>query len=563
MVARTSWTSRRSCPPGADPVWASPGPGRGRRSVRVASAGTDTFTVDSTADTNDADKGDGVCADATGHCTLRAAITEAELLAGDITIDFDLPGTAPVTIQLGSRLPYITRIGSSLTIDGYSQPGSRVNTATYGSNAIPGVRLRGNGAAKDETGLYITSGGNLIRGLLLSDLNRGVMVDGPDAVGNRIMGNWMGFDRAGKNDPKGLDGVLVNTGATDTRIGSSDPADRNVIGNYKKGIDQYGPGTSRTIIQGNLLCMSPSGAIATCDVGIDHDFGPRDDLVGGDAPGEANIIGRTRWEGIELSHGFDRYGDDDAAWRITGNRIIGNWVGFRMNGRYDARYRSGYQAGTTDSAGIHVWDGSTGNVIARNHVASVFDGIRVRSSTSGKNQVTDNVVGVSPLGERAPMSGWGISLSQGLPSATLRGNVLRNAHKGGVGLLDANVVHVRITDLIVGGTSGPAIHLTRSGKHGANHLLAAPHVSSAVRASTHTVVRGTARAGATVQVYRSGRGVGASGLPSRYLGEVRVPASGSWRLSVSGVTVGDRVTALQIRTNGDTSMMSVGVAVRR
>ncbi|MBV9468263.1 MAG: CSLREA domain-containing protein, partial [Abitibacteriaceae bacterium] len=34
------------------------------------------FTVNSTADTSDANPGDGVCADRSGACTLRAAIQE-------------------------------------------------------------------------------------------------------------------------------------------------------------------------------------------------------------------------------------------------------------------------------------------------------------------------------------------------------------------------------------------------------------------------------------------------------------------------------------------------------
>ncbi len=88
-------------------------------------------------------------------------------------------------------------------------------------------------------------------------------------------------------------------------------------------------------------------------------------------------------------------------------------------------------------------------------------------------------------------------------------------------------------------------------------------MTSAVLATTHTVVRGTARAGATVEVYRSSRGAGKSGLPSRYLGQVQVRSSGSWRIVVSGLRAGERVTALQIRTNGDTSAMSAGVAVRQ
>ena len=46
-----------------------------------------TFTVNSTADTVDETPGDGTCADSTGACTLRAAVMEADALAGTDTID--------------------------------------------------------------------------------------------------------------------------------------------------------------------------------------------------------------------------------------------------------------------------------------------------------------------------------------------------------------------------------------------------------------------------------------------------------------------------------------------
>ncbi len=537
-------------------------PASGSRHVKAAGGSPGTLTVDTTGDATDAHPGDGTCADAAGHCSLRAAITEAEYLAGDITIAFDLAGTAPVTIKIGSRLPFITKLGGSLTIDGYTQPGSAVNTAEYGSNAVPGVRIRGHGADAGENGLFITSGHNLIRGLVLSDLYRGIFIDGPDAAGNRIMGNWIGFDRAGANDPKAGIGVVINSGATGTRVGSAARADRNVIGNFIKAIDQYGRGTRDSIIQGNLLCIAPGGGKAECSVGVDHDFGPRDGLIGGDEPGERNIIGPTRWEGIELSHGWDPDGGDDSPWRITGNRIVGNWIGFRKDGRYNAEYRSGYVKSTADAAGVHIWDGANDNVVARNHVGSRFDGIRIRTSRARGNQVIENVIGVSPRGEKAPMSGWGISLSEGLRGATLRGNVIRNVGRGGVGLLNTNVTAVRISHTIVGGTSGPAIKLARSGSNGANHLLAAPRVSSARITSGHTVVRGTGRAGATVEVYKSSRGSGKAGLPSAFLDGVTVASNGKWQVSVTGLHAGDRVTTLQIRSNDDTSAMSAGVSVR-
>ena len=49
-----------------------------------------TFTVNNTADTEDTNPGDGVCADGSGNCTLRAAIMETNALTGADIIE--LPG---------------------------------------------------------------------------------------------------------------------------------------------------------------------------------------------------------------------------------------------------------------------------------------------------------------------------------------------------------------------------------------------------------------------------------------------------------------------------------------
>ena len=50
--------------------------------VLAAPAQAVVFTVDSTVDAVDAVPGDGICADASGACTLRAAIHEANVLPG-------------------------------------------------------------------------------------------------------------------------------------------------------------------------------------------------------------------------------------------------------------------------------------------------------------------------------------------------------------------------------------------------------------------------------------------------------------------------------------------------
>lgn len=63
-------------------------------SVNVYAA---TFVVNTTADTQDANTGDGMCADSSGLCSLRAAITQANALAGADTITVPA-GTYTTTI---------------------------------------------------------------------------------------------------------------------------------------------------------------------------------------------------------------------------------------------------------------------------------------------------------------------------------------------------------------------------------------------------------------------------------------------------------------------------------
>jgi CSLREA domain-containing protein len=72
-----------------------------------------TFTVNSTADTPDANPGDGVCATAAAVCTLRAAIEEANALLGDDQIN--VPGGS---YSLASELlitSNINIVGSGIT----------------------------------------------------------------------------------------------------------------------------------------------------------------------------------------------------------------------------------------------------------------------------------------------------------------------------------------------------------------------------------------------------------------------------------------------------------------
>jgi uncharacterized repeat protein (TIGR01451 family)/CSLREA domain-containing protein len=78
-----------------------------------------TFVVDTTADTADAVPGDGICADSGGACSLRAAIQEANALAGPDTIQLSvatyvLSGAAGDDLALSGDLD----ITGDLTLSG-------------------------------------------------------------------------------------------------------------------------------------------------------------------------------------------------------------------------------------------------------------------------------------------------------------------------------------------------------------------------------------------------------------------------------------------------------------
>src|SRR3954467_14828133 len=85
-----------------------------------------TFVV-----TNTADSGAG---------SLRQAIISANATPGANLIQFNLPGSGVRTIAPFTQFPDIT---NSVTIDGYSQPGSITNTLASANNAVLAVRLDG------------------------------------------------------------------------------------------------------------------------------------------------------------------------------------------------------------------------------------------------------------------------------------------------------------------------------------------------------------------------------------------------------------------------------------
>jgi CSLREA domain-containing protein len=99
----------------------------------TVSAQTGTFVVDSTADVVDAFPGNGSCATAANECTLRAAIQEANALAGAQTITLPA-GTYTLTIEGASDNLSVTG-----DLDVISSGDLTINGAGSASTIISGV----------------------------------------------------------------------------------------------------------------------------------------------------------------------------------------------------------------------------------------------------------------------------------------------------------------------------------------------------------------------------------------------------------------------------------------
>ncbi len=102
----------------------------------VRTAVTSSFVVDSNSDGVDANIGDGVCQDATGHCTLRAALLEANWHMGAYIITFSVDGTLTLTLTLTSNLP---TIDDELTISG----NGAANRIIDGNGSYQGLHVLG------------------------------------------------------------------------------------------------------------------------------------------------------------------------------------------------------------------------------------------------------------------------------------------------------------------------------------------------------------------------------------------------------------------------------------
>ena len=90
-----------------------------------------TFVVNSTADTADANIGDGTCATAAGVCTLRAAMAEANATPAADIIDITATGTIEISTPLPDIQESVTISGPGANLLTVRRPQSLLNSDTW------------------------------------------------------------------------------------------------------------------------------------------------------------------------------------------------------------------------------------------------------------------------------------------------------------------------------------------------------------------------------------------------------------------------------------------------
>jgi CSLREA domain-containing protein len=241
--------------------------------ARPSYAAPSTFIVNLTADTPDANLSNAVCdvnpTVSGNQCTLRAAIQEANdnnnPTEQDL-INFNIPDSVDPGVKTISPTSNLPNIEEPVIIDGYSQPGSSVNTLAKATNAKLLIELNGNNTL--SRGLNVLASDSVVKGLVINRFS-GIGIEiAPfgDLVTNvKVEGNFIGTNAAGTSALANDVGVDLFATANST-VGGTSRATRNLIsGNEFEGIfieggGPFGQGSAdNNLIQGNLIGTKKDG----------------------------------------------------------------------------------------------------------------------------------------------------------------------------------------------------------------------------------------------------------------------------------------------------------------
>jgi hypothetical protein len=199
------------------------------------------------------------------------------------------------TISPASQLPTITE---AVTIDGYSQPGAKSNTLAVGNDAVLKVELSGPGSG---SGLRIGAAYSTVKGLVINRWGEGIHISESGATGNKVVGNYVGTDSSGTKDLGSHHGVHIIE-APNNAVGGAAAAERNVIsGNDAYGVAIDGANAGGNRVTGNYVGTDASGTkdLGNSLDGVHIALAPNN-AVGGTTAGAGNVISGNGRDGVGI-----------------------------------------------------------------------------------------------------------------------------------------------------------------------------------------------------------------------------------------------------------------------
>jgi hypothetical protein len=208
--------------------------------------------------TNSSDSGPG---------SLRQAILDANSLPDTNTIRFAIPGDFGAILLPATPYPDIV---TSMRIDAFTQPGAAPNASPWSNAADYRISIAGGTTTSYAFRVPVGAGANVkleLSGFIIGGFTNAVLLQsGSDHV---IRGNHFGSYSDGfLGGSDNVNGIYVNSTATNVHIGGIDPADRNSISGHQEppsgngfGIYIGGSGSGHLVI-GNLVGTYPDGNTA-------------------------------------------------------------------------------------------------------------------------------------------------------------------------------------------------------------------------------------------------------------------------------------------------------------
>jgi hypothetical protein len=397
-----------------------------------------TFTV---ANTNDSGTG-----------SLRQAITDSNSSPGPNVIAFSIPGNGVQSITPLTPLPDIT---NTVSINGYSQPGSQPNSMAGGNNAVLLVRLDGVNLSAFPNGLRFNGANNCsVRGLIIVRFYTGIQLYA--SSGCTIAGNWLGLDfdsvsRGGSGTGIDVTCAVFNR-STANLLGGSTPADRNVVAGFHTGISFFPASADHNAVQGNFIGTDATGTLPRGQVfeGI-HVQAATNITIGGFSAGVRNLIS-ANGTGISLLGS-------------TGDLIQGNYIGTDVSGRY-ALGNSGDGIDAQGCSLVTIGGNGAGNLVVNNM------GYGISFLGANTNYIYGNWIGTS--GTWAMGNGKEGIYLQGSSANTIGGpatnaaNVIEFNGAAGVNIYSGNSNNISANSIY--DNAGPGIQLGS----GANQSQTAP-----------------------------------------------------------------------------------------